>query len=200
MRASKLKLQAVGFGLVTALFGAGCSRRSNNTPSPAGSAQASVSSSAGAKSRPNRKVDLAQAKNTREILKMMDDECLSCSEQNGCLDPAMQGGVCETVEGKPKKGDLSEAALCLETLRCVFGSKCIRSGLQMECVCGKIDPMECMTGKKEPVGTCVGLYRDDFGTDARTMLASFVDMNLGAGRANAIAQCATTFCPTCRMP
>lgn len=197
MQASKLKMGLVWLGLL-ACWGAACSRRSHDVPAPAGSAAASVATTA--KARASRKVQLSEAKNTREILKMMDDDCLSCSEQNGCLDPAMQGGVCETVEGKVKKGDSSEAALCLETLRCVFSSKCIRAGLQYECVCGKIDPMDCMSGKTPPVGTCVGLYRDDFGSEARTMLASFVDTTLGAGRANAIAQCATTFCPTCRVP
>jgi hypothetical protein len=64
-----------------------------------------------------------------------------------------------------------------------------------------MDVVECMTGKSPPQGTCVDVYKEDFGTsDGAVMMKEFVNFNLGAGRANSLAQCITAYCASCRIP
>jgi hypothetical protein len=178
-----------------------CSRPSTTAPEPPGSAAGIVSASAATRPRAaSRTARLAEASATRDILNALSDDCLSCAETNGCLDSAQQGGLCETVTGHAKPSGRSEVSLCLEALRCVFTSKCANSGQQNECLCGKTDVLACMDGKAPPSGTCVAVYKDDFGNDGKTMYSQFINPTYGAGRANAIIQCVIPMCPTCRIP
>src|SRR5262249_22254063 len=113
-----------------------CSRPSNKGPDPAGSTAAAAS--AGAHRKGTRAERVAQAANTRDMLTALSKDCLTCAETSGCLDPAQHGGLCETVAGQAKGGG-TEAALCLDALRCVFTSKCANTGEQSACLCGKTD-------------------------------------------------------------
>jgi hypothetical protein len=148
--------------------------------------------------RPNRLARLVEAATTRDILNTLSDDCLACAEKNGCLDPEHQGGVCETMTGKSKNGR-SAAAQCVEALRCVFSSKCANTGEQSQCLCGKMDVADCMNGKEEPKGTCVAVYKDDFGNNGKAMYDQFLDRKFGSGQANAIIQCVVPTCPMCRI-
>jgi len=182
---------------VAALAASACSRSRNKAPDPAASTVPATASSA--RPRGTRAERVAKASTTQEMLNALSKDCLSCAETSGCLDPSQHGGLCETVSGQAKGGG-SEAALCLDTLRCVFTSKCANTGEQSACLCGKTDIIDCMEGKAPPDGTCVAVYKNDFGSDGNTMYDQFLNHNFGAGRANAIIQCVIPMCPSCRIP
>jgi hypothetical protein len=152
-----------------------------------------------ARSAAVRVARLNEVSNTRDMLSALADDCLSCAEQNGCLDATQGSGVCETVAAKKDAG-ATETSLCIDTLRCVFASKCGNPGHQNDCICGKTDVTDCMSGASPPTGTCVAVYKKDFGDDGKFIYHEFVNQTFGAGRANAIAQCVTQLCPTCRIP
>jgi len=174
-----------------------CSRSSK--PDPSGSSKGGVSSSSAARADLGSHVErLARASTTRDVLSSLADDCLSCAEKNGCLDPNRQGGECEAVTGKAR-GGRTATEQCVETLRCVFSSKCANNGEQSQCLCGKTDVVECMEGKSPPSGTCVAVYKDDFGSNGKAMYDQFLDRKFGSGQANYIIQCVVPLCPTCRI-
>jgi hypothetical protein len=133
------------------------------------------------------------------MLKAVSPDCLSCAESVGCLDPTRIGDVCETVPGQAKNGQ-TETAMCLETMRCVFNTKCANGGEQNRCICGDTDVIACSTGASAPTGTCVAVYKQDFGDDGKFMYNEFINQKFGAGRANGIVQCVVPQCPSCRVP
>ena len=193
------KVSSLSFALTTLVLG--CSRSSNNQAITfAGDAGASAGSTRPVRSASARAARVAAATNTKEMLSGLAEDCLPCAENSGCLDSSQQSGLCETVPGKKNGGKLTESAMCLETLRCVFTSKCANPGHQNECICGQTDVVDCMSGKSPPTGTCVAIYKQDFGDDGKFIYQEFVNQTYGAGRANAIAQCVTQMCPTCRIP
>jgi hypothetical protein len=194
---NRWKLHVAFFSLaIEALIPTGCLRSSQSGPETSAEGGAPAAKVAPrAEPRPER---LAKATTTREILDALADDCYACAQKNGCLDPQQQGGSCETVTGKAK-GGRTETEQCLETLRCVFTSKCANSGEQSPCLCGKTDVQECMEGKSPPSGTCVAVYKDDFGSNGKAMYDQFLDRKFGSGNANAIIQCVIPLCPSCRI-
>jgi hypothetical protein len=176
-----------------------CSRSSSSGPEPAGSTRGGVSPGPSARHDVgSRAARLVNASSTRDVLNTLADDCLSCAEKNGCLDPAQQGGVCEAVTGQAR-GGRTATEQCLETLRCVFTSKCANTGEQSPCLCGQTDVTECMEGKSPPRGTCVAVYKGDFGSNGKAMYDQFLDRKFGSGQANALIQCVIPLCPTCRI-
>jgi hypothetical protein len=175
---------------------AACSRSAPSEPAAASLQLASDGGAPTDRSLP-RKARLEAATNTRDMLAAVSPECLSCVEQNGCLDPAQQGGLCETVPGNAKSG-VTEAALCINTMRCVFDSRCASPGQESYCLCGKTMLPDCYAGTSPPTGPCVPEFSADFGNDGKTMYQQFVNQKFGAGRANWIIQCAIQSCDKCR--
>jgi hypothetical protein len=136
---------------------------------------------------------------TQSILAAQAPDCLDCVMRADCFNPTIQGGVCETVQGKAAKGSLTEKELCLKVLAKIFSSKCGINRLLTECLCGKADNMRCLAGKEAPKGPLYQDYLNDWplgGVDEIT--SNFVNLNFGAGMANGLAQCALAFgCDTC---
>jgi hypothetical protein len=185
----------------------GCSRACDGGSSADRADSGGTASATAATLRPRaanaRTPRLDAAKTTREILTELSPDCLSCAEKNGCLDPAQRGGItCETVEGVSKVSGQAENALCLDTLRCIFTSKCANSTEESECVCGKTSISSCLDGSEAPVGTCIAEYRRDYGptADGKFLAKEFVNPAYGAGAANMLIQCVMPQCPTCRIP
>jgi hypothetical protein len=187
-----------------------CSRSSTPAPEPAGSAATAVGQAngqpvpaeialgTGAAPVP-RRARIEAATTTQQLLSAFSPGCLSCAEKNGCLDPAQKGGgVCEGVPGQSRSGGQSEAALCLKALKCVFNTKCGNSGEESQCLCGTTEITDCMSGKSAPNGSCVDVFKEDFGSDGKTMYDDFINPKFGAGRANQLIQCAVAACNECR--
>src|SRR4029077_15168244 len=80
---------------------------------------------------------------TLSVLAAQSPQCLTfaadgatggCAAANGCLDPMLQVGVCETVPGiVPRGAGISEAQLCIQTLQHIFSSKCANGGSETPC-------------------------------------------------------------------
>ena len=199
MTTSKRKM-ARGAILVAMGALASCSRSSSRGPDPAGSAAGALTAT-GTPSGPGGKVArVGAATNTRDMLSGISKECLRCAEKAGCLEAATQGGVCETLPNKARPDGVNEYALCLDTLRCVFTTKCANTGEETPCLCGKADVVDCMNGKAAPEGTCVAEYKKDFGNDGKAMVDQFVNQSFGAGLANYIIQCVIPSCHMCKIP
>jgi hypothetical protein len=112
-----------------------------------------------------------------------------CAASNGCLDPAQQGGVCETVPGLVgRAGGVSEAQLCLQTLEDVLTSKCA-AAQETHCLCGDVSPAACFAGVATPMGPAYPDYVEDFGANINGISQHFTDPAFGAGQANSIVQC-----------
>jgi hypothetical protein len=200
---SLVRLSFVALALSLAGCARGCS--SNSEDSSSGKTAAPLGASARDGGRvPGapvaRTARLDGAKTTQEILSALHKDCLACAEKNGCLDPAQQSGVCETVAGNSKINGQSEVSLCLDALRCVFTTKCANNGEESQCLCGKTDIIECMEGRSAPQGACVDEFRKDFGGDNKKMYDDFINPAYGVGRANQIIQCAIPTCSVCRIP
>jgi hypothetical protein len=187
-----------------ALALAACSR-SAAAPEPAGSAAVAVGQANGQTTPPAvatvpmpRRARIEAATTTKQLLGAFSPECLSCAETYGCFDPAQHGGgVCEDVPGQTKSGQ-SEAALCMKALKCIFNTKCGNTGEESQCLCGSIDVVDCMTGKATPDGSCVEIFKEDFGNDGKKMYDNFINPKYGAGRANLVIQCAVSACDACK--
>jgi hypothetical protein len=149
---------------------------------------------------PARTARLDGAKSTRDILNALAKDCLSCAEQNGCLDSKQSGDVCENATGTSKISGQPEAELCLDALRCILTSRCANIGEESPCLCGKTDILSCMEGKAPPAGACVAEFKKDFGDDPKTLYKEFINPAYGAGRANSLIQCVMPLCPSCRIP
>jgi hypothetical protein len=113
-----------------------------------------------------------------------------CAGDNGCLDPALQGGVCETVLGIVAAGHgTSEAQLCIRTLEDIFSSRCAAGGSETPCLCGDTNAMACVAGTAPPTGPVYPDYVEDFGSNIHAIGANFTLPAYGAGQANSIVQC-----------
>jgi len=138
---------------------------------------------------------------SREVL------CSQCAIDNGCLDPAQQGGTCEGVLGTapaacgPVLGTVSapsETQVCLATLQTIFGSGCAATLQETPCLCGTADAAQCLSGTVTPNGPIFPLYECDFGTpNVPLMLPNFTVPLFGVGQANAIVQCAAAYGCNC---
>jgi hypothetical protein len=145
---------------------------------------------------------------TLSILAAQSPDCLAfeadggiggCAAVNGCLDPAQQGGVCETVAGSVRMGNgVTERQLCIETLHDIFASKCAAAMSETPCLCGNVDAPECLSGAIPPAGPLYPTYVEDFGLDINTISSKFTLHTYGAGQANSIAQCLLQWeCASC---
>jgi hypothetical protein len=196
MKTSKSNM--LGFWLVLAaatLAGSSCVK---DKPESSGHDGGGVASAPFKPEKSPRAEKVTNAKTMREILNALADDCYACAEKSGCLDLKQQGGNCDGLTGTAK-GGRTESEQCLETLRCVFTSKCANNGEQSACLCGATDIVDCMEGKQAPAGTCVAVYKDDFGSNGKAMYDQFLDRNFGSGNANAIIQCVIPMCPSCRI-
>jgi hypothetical protein len=189
-----LSFAAIALALVSCSRGCGQSSEENKSSPP--------SAAVGPGGPVPRTPRLDGAKTTQELLGALGKDCLPCAQKNGCLDPAQHGAVCETGPG-PVSSNVSgqtEAALCLDALRCIFTTKCANSGEETPCLCGRTDIMECMEGKSPPTGSCVAEFKKDFGDDGKKMYDNFIKPEYGVGRANDLIQCVIPLCPSCRIP
>jgi hypothetical protein len=185
---------------------AACSRSAATTTDPTGSAQPAVQASAQAVQPVTaatvpvpRRGRIEAATTTRQLLTAFSPDCLACAEKNGCLDPAQKGGaICEGAPGQAKSG-ASEVELCLKALKCIFNTKCGNTGEESQCLCGSTDIEECMSGKAAPNGSCVDVFKEDFGDEGKKMYDNFINPKYGAGRANMLIQCAVPQCNACRV-
>jgi len=133
---------------------------------------------------------------------------------NGCLDPTMLGGTCETTPGTAMllsgaladgqtcqqvigTTSISNTDLCLLTLGEVASSQCAATAQETPCLCGSTDAAACLAGTATPNGPVYDLYQCAFDTTSvATIQADFKDQTNGAGQANALVQCAGAFgCP-----
>jgi hypothetical protein len=136
-----------------------------------------------------------------------------CAVRNGCLDPELQGGVCELSGGLiPGQGSASApldpappnagfTANCLQTLWDTFSTKCARSLSLTPCLCGD-DPgavAPCLEGKTPPAGPVVPDYVSSFGVKRGSEINNaFTLPAYGAGMANGIVHCLAAFdCRCC---
>jgi hypothetical protein len=136
---------------------------------------------------------------TISVLAGQSSQCLTlapdgatggCAGTNGCIDPALQGGVCETVPGIVARGHgISEAQLCIQTLQDIFSSKCAAGGSETPCLCGDTSAMACVGGTATPTGPVYPDYVEDFGPNINAIGADFTLPAYGAGQANSIVQC-----------
>jgi hypothetical protein len=135
---------------------------------------------------------------TQAILSAQSSDCLSCAQSTGCLDPQM-GGSCEdtpgtatlpgqtlsdggTCAGAFGSSSPTETQLCLGTLQAIFASGCQPTAQ---------DPVTlCLSGATISRGLAdqylCGGFPDPSDPQEQKR---FVDRTLGAGRANALAQC-----------
>jgi hypothetical protein len=147
-------------------------------------------------------------KTTEELLAAQGPDCLSCVRDNGCLDPAQQGGTCELATGDARlfagalpdgtscAGTLgappvSETRVCLETLDRIFASNCARTLQETPCLCGDANPLDCFGGTATPTGPLLAFYECDFATTSIAKIQQdFVKQVFGAGMANQLVACA----------
>jgi hypothetical protein len=141
---------------------------------------------------------------TQGLLSAQSPDCLSCAQSTGCLG-AQLGGACEDVPGQTtlyaqqlSDGKMCadvmgstnpwEADVCLDTLGAIFKSPCVPTPQDPVTLC-----LSTATG-------LVDLYICAFNAQPinyQTQL-KFVDRSLGAGQANALAQClAASGCANC---
>jgi hypothetical protein len=129
--------------------------------------------------------------------------CLACAEENGCLDPAQQGGGCETVPDRGAALDggeagtdafQKEAPLCLRVLAKIFATKCAATLEETPCICGSANSAQCLAGNVTATGPVYPDYVEDFGTESvPTIMTSFTNPTFGAGRANALVGCVAAY-------
>ena len=128
--------------------------------------------------------------------------CSQCAIDNGCLDPALQGGKCEDTMGLAPASCAAvvgtsaptETQVCLKTLSDIFSTQCAGALGLTPCLCGSTDPEQCLAGAAAPNGPLLPEYTCDFGTTSvATMQAEFVLQTFGAGQANALVQCLGSF-------
>jgi hypothetical protein len=148
--------------------------------------------------------------------------CGQCVIQNGCFDPAQQGGTCETVTGTSPHfaGALpdgrtctaatdagaavfdspteTETQACLQALGTIFSSKCAASLQETPCLCGMTDVSACLTCTATPTGPLYDLYACDIDSTSGCVInMDFTLPSIGVGQANAIVQCAAAFGCNC---
>jgi hypothetical protein len=144
---------------------------------------------------------------TLTLLAAQSPDCLTvypdggvggCVATNGCLDPAQQGGVCETVPGMAPSG-MTEVQLCIQTLSDLLSSRCAAASLSLTpCLCGQASPMACFAGTATPTGPVYPDYLQDFGPDIHAISGKFTNPLYGAGQANAIVACLLIYnCVAC---
>jgi hypothetical protein len=146
-----------------------------------------------------------------------DKVCSTCMQTN-CFDVVNAGGpgICETVAGNATffsgalpdgktcattfaglSAPVTEKAVCLATLDEIFKSHCALSLNLTPCLCGATDVNLCLAGNATPVGAVYDVYACDFGsTNGATINDIHNDFQIptfGAGQANAIAACGTSF-------
>jgi hypothetical protein len=134
---------------------------------------------------------------TESILAKQSPACLTCAEDNGCLDPAQQGGYCEQNTddaGGPlyaAMGGLTQVEMCRKTMDDIFSSGCaFPSGLN-PCICGDAQAAQCLAGTAPPNGAAYQDYVDDFNTTVISTIFQdlLVQHPYGAGLANALVAC-----------
>jgi hypothetical protein len=128
--------------------------------------------------------------------------CFQCATDNGCFDPASQGGTCEMSPGLAPAscaaalGTTStptETQVCLRTMKDVFSSQCAITLQETPCLCGNTDAAQCLAGTAPATGPLLPIYTCDLGATVPMILTNFTVPVLGAGRANAILGCAAAF-------
>jgi hypothetical protein len=143
---------------------------------------------------------------TQGILDAQGPDCFPCALRNGCLDPMLQGGTCESTTGVAPTacGALlgteaapSEAKTCLATLRAIFASGCASTRDETACLCGGGDPGACLAGSEPPTGPVVPLYSCDFDGTNAALTSDFTNQAFGVGQANALVQCLAIFSCDC---
>jgi hypothetical protein len=156
---------------------------------------------------------LASDATTRSVLATQSSACPACAARNGCLDPSLQGGVCELTEGQvpvavggildggsspldPAPPNAGYTANCLRTLHDLFASGCANSLSLTPCLCGD-DPAAagpCLEGLVPPAGPMVPDYANSFHTaSGKKIQENFTVQTFGAGQANALVQCLVAF-------
>jgi hypothetical protein len=131
--------------------------------------------------------------------------CFQCASDNGCFDPAQQGGTCEGVTGTAPASCAtatglpapSESRVCLFTLKNIFSSQCAATLQETPCLCGTTDAAQCLAGTATPTGVLFPTYTCDLGANVSTIVTNFTIPTFGAGQANAIVQCAAAFGCNC---
>lgn len=145
---------------------------------------------------------------TGSILDAQSEDCLSCAARSGCLDPALQGGTCESTSGVApaacgpllgSTGAVSETEVCLSALNTLFTSGCAATAQgETPCLCGTTDSAMCLAGTAAPTGPLVALYDCDLRpADIDALVFRFTDQASGAGQANALVQCLAAFSCDC---
>lgn len=151
---------------------------------------------------------------TQAILSAQSSDCLSCAQSSGCLNPQI-GGSCEDTPGMATlsgqtlsdgrtcaglfgSSTPSETQVCLSTLQAIFASGCQPTPQ---------DPVTfCLSSGVGIPATLSDDYTCEFGQSGPGLQQqggplTFVDQSLGAGRANALAQClGANSCNSCFHP
>jgi hypothetical protein len=132
--------------------------------------------------------------------------CSQCAADNGCLDPASQGGTCEMTAGTAPDSCAAvlgtsaaptETQLCLRAMKDIFSSQCAATLQETPCLCGNTDAAQCLAGTAPATGPLLPIYTCDLGANVATILANFTVPTFGAGRANAILGCLGAFGCNC---
>jgi hypothetical protein len=141
--------------------------------------------------------------------------CFQCASDNGCFDPAQQGGACEGVAGTAPASCAavlgatatpSETRVCLFTLKNIFSSRCAAGLQQTPCLCGMTDVAECLAGTAAATGPLQPVEACDLGASCAaptapsctsTIVNNYTLPTFGAGQANAIVLCAAAFGCNC---
>jgi hypothetical protein len=102
---------------------------------------------------------------------------------------------------------VSESSVCLATLDKIFQSGCSATLQLTPCLCGSADAARCLAGTagtttglpagsppdQAPNGPVLSIYQCELGTGPASIANNFTVQSLGAGQANALAQCAGAF-------
>jgi len=141
--------------------------------------------------------------------------CFQCASDNGCFDPAQQGGTCEGVAGTAPASCAtvlgvtsapSETQVCLFTMKNIFSSQCAATLQLTPCLCGTTDVSQCLAGTADATGPLQPVDACDLGATCETPTApsctstivnNYTLPTFGAGQANAIVQCAAAFGCNC---
>jgi hypothetical protein len=136
-----------------------------------------------------------------------------CAVRNGCFDPIQQGITCELLQdagalahyggmldgGKTctdvlGSANVSEMAVCLQTLDGILSSNCAATLNQTPCLCGSTSADACLQGTGTPAGPLYEEYACDFDSiRGDTINSQFTLQTFGAGAANGIVQCMASF-------
>lgn len=121
-----------------------------------------------------------------------DAACVACAVGGGCGATTV---TCEGFGGQvaaagPSAGQTRQS-LCLDTLSCLFTSKCYLDGSNEDaCVCGSAQNDTCTMSGPAADATCASIELAGLETASPgTALQTESNTNLGAGRANAFIQC-----------